>query len=144
MSGMKFQKWSGPEGMEQHIIKVTGCKPYSGAGINPRYDKKTTILKSVDDTPYYDDDMSDINNVIYTLYGHNGDQDENEKKFNEPLLNENKTQHIYLYRVSKNGQKNEYIWYGKYEIIEKNKKLHPGKNGIIRNIILLSLKRINM
>jgi hypothetical protein len=144
MSGISFSKWSGPDGIEQFIINQTGCKPYSGAGINPRIEKKTTILKSVDNTYYYDDDMSDINNPKYTLFGHDGDQDENEKKFNEPLLNQDKTQNIYLYRVKTNGKKIEYIWYGKYEIIDKNKKLHIGKNRITRNIIVLSLKKIGV
>ena len=60
MSGISFTKWSGREGIEQFIINQTGCKPYSGAGINPRVQKKTTILRSVDDTYYYDDDMSEI------------------------------------------------------------------------------------
>ncbi len=46
------------------------------------------------------------------------------KKFNEPLLNKNKTEHIYLYRV-KNGSKTKYLWYGKYEIIGKTKKNLP-------------------
>lgn len=137
MSEISFTKWSD---IEQHIIKVTGCKPYSGAGINPRVQKKTTILRSVDDTYYYDDDMSDINNVKYTLFGDNGDQDENEKKFNEPLLNPDKTHNIYIYRVKKTTI-NKYIWYGKYEIIDKNIKQHPGKDGIMRNIIVLSLKK---
>ena len=141
MATLSFLKWSGPEGIEQFIINTTGCKPYSGAGINPRIDKKTTILKSVDDTYYYDDDMSDINNIKYTLFGHNGDQDENEKKFNEPLLNKNKTQNIYLYRVKKNSKKKEYVWYGKYTIIDKNKKKHIGKDKVMRNIIVLSLKK---
>ena len=104
MATLSFSKWYGSGGIEEFIINQTGCKPYSGAGINPRIDKKTTILKSVDDTYYYDDDMSDINNIKYTLFGHNGDQNENEKKFNEPLLNPDKTQHIYLYRV-KNSKK---------------------------------------
>lgn len=36
-------------------------------------------VKSVDDTYYYDDDMSDINYPKYTLFGHNGDQDDHEK-----------------------------------------------------------------
>ncbi len=142
MFGISFSKWSGPEGIEQFIIEQTGCKPYSGAGINPRIEHKTTILKSVDDTYYYDDDLSDINNVKYTLFGHNGNQYENEKKFNEPLLNKDKTQNIYLYRVKKNGKKNEYIWYGKYEIVGKNVKPHIGKDKIMRNIIVLSLKKI--
>ena len=143
MSGIRFSKWAGPEGIEQFIINQTGCKPYSGAGINPRVERKTTILKSVDDTYYYDDDMSDVNNVKYTLFGHNGNQDENEKKFNEPLLNKNKTEHIYLYRVTKNGKKNEYIWYGKYVIEDINNKLHPGMDNNIRNIVVLSLKKID-
>ena len=143
MTIISFSKWYGADGIEQFIINQTGCKPYSGAGINPRIDKKTTILKSVDDTYYYDDDMGDINNIKYTLFGHNGDQDENEKRFNEPLLNTDKTQNIYLYRVRKDGKKKEYLWYGKYVIIDKNKKMHIGKDNIMRNIIVLSLKKID-
>jgi len=142
MSVITFSKWYGPDGIEKFIIDRTGCKPYSGAGISPRKNKETTILKSVDDTYFYDDDLSNINNVKYTLFGHNGDQSENEKKFNEPLLNKNKTQHIYLYRVRKNNKKTEYIWYGKYEIVEKNTKSHIGEDYIMRNIIILSLKKI--
>lgn len=144
MAPIVFSEWSGPNGLEQHIINETGCKPYSGAGINPRKEKKTTILKSVDNTYYYDDDMSDINNIRYTLFGHNGDQDETEKKFNEPLLNPNKTQNIYVYRVRKNGKKTQYIWYGKYEITNKNIKQHIGKDYNTRNIIVLSLRKIDV
>ena len=140
MATRSFSKWGG--GMEQHIINETGCKPFSGAGINPRINKKTTILKSVDNTYYYDDDLSDPNNVKYTLFGHCGDQDEGEKKFNEPLLNNEKTENIYLYRVKIEKGKREYIWYGKYEIVDKNVKQHIGKDMFIRNIIVLSLKKI--
>lgn len=142
MSVINFTKWSGPDGIEQFIINRTGCKPFSGAGINPRISKKTTILKSVDNTYYYEDDLSDIHNVEYTLYGHNGDQDENEKKFNEPLLNKDKTQHIYLYRVCKSV--NKYKWYGKYTIVNKTIKRHIGKDYSVRKIIVLSLKKIDM
>ena len=84
MEPIRFSKWKGPGGIENYIIEQTGCRPYSGAGINPRINKKTTILKSVDDTDYYDDDMNDINNPKYTLFGQNGDQTETEKRFNEP------------------------------------------------------------
>jgi hypothetical protein len=110
MTTVIFSKWSGPDGLEQFIIKKTGCKPFSGSGINPRINRKTTILKSVDDTYYYDDDLTDVNNIKYTLFGHNGDQDENEKRFNEPLLNSDKTQHIYVYRVKKKMAKNQNIY----------------------------------
>ena len=139
---MEFTKWSGPGGIEQHILRETGCKPYSGAGINPRLDKKTAILKSVDDTPYYDDDMRDIENPQYTLFGHNGDQDENERHFNEPLLNPAKTEHIYLYRVQKDGKGSKYVWYGKYEIVGRTRKQHIGKDANMRTIIVLRLKKI--
>lgn len=139
MTTITFSKWNGPDGISEFIKKETGCKPFSGAGINPRIKHKTTILRSVDDTYYYDDDLSDINNIHYTLFGHNGDQDENEKKFNEPLLNINKTQNIYVYRFNK--KKKEYIWYGKYHIIGKNKKIHIGKDKVLRNIIVVSLKK---
>lgn len=140
---IQFSKWAGPDGLEQFIISQTDCKPYSGAGINPRFEKKTTLLKSVDDTYYYDDDLSDINHIKYTLFGHNGDQDENEIKFNEPLLNKLKTHHIYVYRVKMNDKKKEYIWYGKYAIMDKITKAHIGKDKIIRNIIVLSLIKID-
>ena len=138
---IQFSKWGGPDGLEQFIIQETGCKPYSGAGINPRQDKKTTILRSVDDTYYYEDDMSDIENPKYTLFGHNGDQQEHEKKFNEPLLNPEKTEKIYLYRVKTINKKNEYLWYGLYTIGGKQVKHHQGKDGVLRNIIVLSLQK---
>jgi len=141
MEPICFSKWLE---MEQFIIEKTGCKPFSGAGINPRISKKTTILRSVDGTSYYDDDMSDIDNTKYTLYGHNGNQNEHEKHFNEPLLNANKTEHIYLYRVMKLRKKTTYMWYGKYVIVDKITKLHPGKDNIIRKIIVLSLKRVTV
>jgi hypothetical protein len=139
---VKFSKWSGDNGIEQYIIERTGCKPYSGAGINPRVEKNTTILRSVDDTYFYDDDLSNVNDVKYTLFGHNGDQDEFEKKFNEPLINPDKTKNIYLYRVKLDGKKREYIWYGKYIIYNKKTKSHIGKDQKMRKIILLSLRKI--
>ena len=142
MSGIVFSKWSGPDGIEQYIMNQTGCKPYSGAGINPRIERKTTLLKSVDDTYYYQDDMSDLDHIKYTLFGHSGNQDEKEKKFNEPLLNKEKTQHIYVYRVKLNGKTKEYIWYGKYEITDKEIKPHIGKDRQVRNIVVLSLTRL--
>ena len=39
-----FSSWSGENGIQDFIIKKTGCKPYSGAGINPRI-KKNNYLK---------------------------------------------------------------------------------------------------
>ena len=137
-----FTQWGGSNGIETFIKNTTNCKPYSGAGINYRSVNKTTILKSVDNTYYYDDNLTDINNPKYTLFGHNGEQDENEKKFNEPLLNNNKTKHIYLYRVIKINRTKYYIWYGKYNIIKKTKKQHIGKDYTMRNIVVLTLQKI--
>jgi len=136
---IRRKNWNGPGGMRELILEKTGCTPFTACGISYRKAKRTTILKSVDNTPYYDDDLEDSNTPEYTLFGHNGDQDENERKFNEPLLNESKTKHIYLYRQLINKQ---YIWYGKYKIIGKKSKLHKSKDDdSMRNIIILILKR---
>ena len=107
-------------------------------------DERVAILRSTDNTPYYNDDLSDPEWVNYTLQGLNGDQDEDQKKYNEPLLNATKTEHIYLYRhFKKNGKvKKEYSWYGKYEIVGQKNKEWPGKDNITRTIIVLLLKRV--
>ena len=142
MEPIVFTKWNGDDGMDQYIKTQTGCKPFSGAGINYRAIQNTTILRSVDGTEYYDDNLENVNQVEYTLFGHNGDQDVSEKKFNEPLLNANKTKHIYLYRVSYRNNKKNWVWYGKYEITGQKTKQHPGKDGVMREIVLLSLSKV--
>jgi hypothetical protein len=142
MEPLKFNSWEGPQGMKNYIIEQTGVKPYSGAGINYRSKQQTTLLKSVDNTYYYDDNLCDSQNVEYTLFGHNGDQNEDEKKFNEPLLNPDKTKHIYLYRLKINNKKKEYLWYGKYKIVDRYSKLHQGKDKIMRRIIVLKLSQL--
>ena len=121
----------------QNHTKEIGCNAFSGCGIKFYQNQKTSILRSVDGTPYYDDDMSDPDNIKYTLYGPNNNQNKKEKKFNEPLLT--KSEHIFVYRKVQKGQ---YIWYGKYEIIDETSKLWPGKDGNMRIIIILLLKRI--
>jgi len=138
---IRFDKWGGESGIEKFITKQTGCKPFSGAGINYRATKNLTILRSVDDTAYYDDNLKDPNRPYYTLFGPIGDQDQSEKHFNAPLLDPMKTHRIYLYRLAKEGKKNVYYWYGKYGIKRVFDKLHPDLNGKMRKIILLELER---
>ena len=140
MEPVCFKTYGGPDGLEQHVINQTGCKPFSGAGINIRKEKATALLKSVDGTPYYMDDLSNADTVEYTLFGHNGDQSEAEASFNEPLLNDKKTTHIYLYRVRINGRKKDYLWYGKYNIVNKTVKQCQGKDRVMRDVIVLTLK----
>lgn len=143
MEPIRFSHWEGPEGLKEFIIAQTGCRPFSGEGINIRAPKKTAILRSVDDTNYYDDCMENFINPKYTLFGQYGDQDENERRYNEPLLNRNKIDHIYLYRVvRKNGKTYEYLWYGKYSIVDRSSKLHQDKDNLPRIIIVLSLNKV--
>ena len=142
MPTMSFSKWNGDDGLLNYIESRTQCKPFSGSGINIRYNNKTAILKSVDNTYYYDDDLSCENNVQYTLFGHNGDQDINEKRFNAPLLNEDKIDNIYLYRFIPGKKIREYIWYGKYRIVGRFNKMHVGKDNNQREIIILNLQKI--
>tara|TARA_Y100000816_G_C25613173_1_gene327822 strand:+ start:54 stop:494 length:441 start_codon:yes stop_codon:yes gene_type:complete len=137
-------KWSGENGMNQ-IIKDNARimkGPYTGAGINFKKKQKIAILRSVDNIDYYADNLNDPNNVEYTLFGHNGDQNEKEPRFNEPLLNSKKTEHIYLYRVRPNLNK-KYMFYGKYAISGRIIKQNRGVNGIMRNVIVLKLTKIN-
>lgn len=108
-----FHKW---KDFSEFVKNKINIKPFSGAGINYRSNNKLCLLKSIDNTYYYDDDLNNIDEPIYTLFGHNGDQDENEPRFNEPLLNPNKTKFIYLYRLKYNQNKKTYLWYGKYII----------------------------
>lgn len=119
----------------------TDCVPYTGCGINYRKKEKTCIIKSADGVKFYDDNLDGGDILYYTLYGWDGDQDENDK-YNEPLLNPAKTSHIYLYRVMTNNKKKTWVWYGKCEIVGKFTKTHPGSDLIPRKIIVLALKRV--
>ncbi len=139
---MTFSKWAGDDGFAKFVFEKTGCKAFSGAGINYRSEKSTSLLRSVDGTYYYDDNLEDVTNVEYTLFGHNGDQNEKEARFNEPLLNTNKTKHVYLYRVTMKDMKRVWVWYGKYAIVGKFVKEHEGKDYMMRNIVVLKLQRI--
>lgn len=142
MPTKSFSNWNGENGIFNYIQNRTHCKAFSGSGINIRANNNTAILRSVDNTYYYDDDLNSENNVQYTLFGHNGDQDIDEKRFNEPLLNKDKIQHIYLYRFIPGKKIKEYIWYGKYEIIDRFSKIHIGKDKEERRIIILNLQKI--
>jgi len=119
----------------------TDCVPYTGCGINFRKKEKTCIIKSADGVAFYADDLDRGDILHYTLYGWDGDQDENDK-YNEPLLNPAKTSHIYLYRVMTNKKKKTWVWYGKCEIVGKFTKTHPGSDLIPRQIIVLALRRV--
>jgi hypothetical protein len=138
-----FSKWNGEDGILKYIESRTGCNPFSGSGINIRRDNKTAILKSVDNTYFYDDNLICEYNVQYTLFGHNGNQDINETKFNKSLLDATKIEHIYLYRFIPGKKIKEYIWYGKYEILSSFEQIHVGKDRLPRNIIILNLKKLS-
>ena len=136
---MELNSW---KDLSDKCFDETGCRPYSGVGIGYRKKEKICICRSVDDTNYYDDDLNNIDNPEYTLFGQEGDQSLSEKRFNEPLLNRDKTKRIFLYRKvrkDKNTKKEKYIWYGEYEIISQSSKQHPDKNGNMRKIYILSL-----
>ncbi len=67
-ASIEFTKWAD---LVTHCVNVTGCNPFSSEGINIRLDAKTAILRSVDGTEYYDDDLSDPVHPEYTLFGKN-------------------------------------------------------------------------
>jgi len=147
---MEFTKWND---MVKYIKGLTGCTPFSGSGICIRKKNNTAILRSVDNTPFYKDNLDNIKSVNYTLFGQENDQDINEPRFNAPLMN---AKNIYLYRVTKKeienvtkkGKKSKkikqvYQWYGKYKIDTQNTiQNHPDKNGNPRKIIVLTLNLV--
>ena len=139
-----FPDFYGENGINLFMYGKTGCFGKTCVGISLHKKERVALLRSTDNTSYYNDDLSVPEWVEYTLQGCNGDQDEDQKKYNEPLLNATKTEHIYLYRyVKKNGKvKKEYSWYGKYEIVGQKNKEWPGKDNITRTIIVLLLKRV--
>jgi len=132
-----FTKWVD---MKDFIMSKTNCKPFTSEGINYRKEHATCILRSVDNTYFYDDDLTDKNLVDYTLQGKNGDQNPDIRN-NSSLLNPD-LKHIYLYRVKTLGNKKNWIWYGEYTIIGRTTKQHIGEDYSMREIIKLSLKRV--
>lgn len=53
--------------LSNQSFKVTGVRPFSGCGIHHNKSKKTSILRSVDEFESYADDLSNPNEVLYTL-----------------------------------------------------------------------------
>lgn len=135
---IEFTKWAD---LVTHCVNITGCKPFSSEGINIRLPAKTAILRSVDGTNYYDDDLSDLLYPKYTLFGKSGAQSLEERRYNKKLLDASCIENIYLYRVSKRNNKTVWMWYGKYSITGHFEKMHPGEDGIIRKIIVLNLEQ---
>jgi hypothetical protein len=135
MSEITFTSWSK---IKDFITQTKGLTSNPQKGIFFPKGKNTAILKSKDNTSFYDDDLRDAKQVKYTLFGKCGDQDEDETT-NRKLLDSRQTKHVYLYRV-KPGQ---WVWYGKYEITGKTSKLHPGEDGIMRTIVVLTLTKID-
>lgn len=121
---------------EKFVLEETECKLFSSQGINYRSEKRTCILRSVEDTPYYADNLENPEAPEYTLCGKIGDQDENHMN-NKNLLNASRTEKIFLFKRTKN----EWIWYGRYIIRSKFEKNHPDVNGNDRKIIVLQLER---
>ena len=139
---MRFNNWEGKNGLKSYIIKTTNCKPFSGCGINIRKKEKTAILRSVDNTFYYNDDFTNVNYIKYTLFGKIGDQNINENKFNKPLLDHKEIKNIYVYRkLITNTEKNNYIWYGKYNIVKLEEKNHIDFNNNMRKIYVIYLEK---
>lgn len=124
-------------GLNDHVKKLTGysmCNMECGIRNRPN----ASILKSVDDTYYYSDDLNDPNVIEYSLFGPNGDQSE-QNKYNSKLL---VAKNIYVFRLKKEKNKRLYTWYGKYKITGKFSKQHVGEDHTMRTIIVLILHKI--
>ena len=135
-----FSQFYGPLGIHKFIEDKTECKPNSRSRITYLKYDKTCILQADEIVYYYADDLSDINNIKFTLAGKSCNQNENNKEnHNKQLLSINKTKKIYVYSKNERG----YFWYGKYVIVDRNNKLHIGEDHENRNIIVLTLRRLS-
>lgn len=117
--------------MCEYQSRLTGIRrPFSGRGI---FAKGTTvILRSVDGTEYYADNLSDPKCIIYTMQGKTGDQSLENKDNRHLML----AKHIWVYRV----QRKKWIWYGLYHIESTPcATQHVGADGIMRTIYLVRL-----
>lgn len=114
-----------------------GVNLFNGQGIINRPNGKS-VLRSVDGTIYYADNLTNPASIQYTLFGREGDQDMNEPRFNHPLLSDPNRQ-IYVYRRHElNGP--VWTWMGRYRIVGLPRaQLHPDINGQQRIIFIITL-----
>ena len=123
------------ETMNELIETKTGVKFNTRSGvIDYRKNGNVAILKSVEGTYYYNDNLSNPDLVHYTLAGKIGDQTETRRNKSVLRLGTN----IYLFEKNDRG----YSWYGKYIIVDKYVTRHIGENRVMRNVIIIILKRI--
>jgi|UniRef100_A0A6C0BKF9 hypothetical protein len=100
----------------------------------------TVVLRSVDNTPYYADDLHDPQHLIYTCQGIIGDQNLNNPD-NQKLLHADQ---FWVYRVQPRGRHKTYIWYGRYHRMgDPYPMQHVDDLGQMRQIYLIHLERDN-
>lgn len=126
--------------------KIRECVPeaHNGryqAGIHNVRDTECSIVRSVDNTPYYRDDLDNPSLVWYTLQGKNGDQTLG-CGVNKKICMPDRT--IFLYRQSGKGKNVQYEWYGEYlragnPVI----KYHPGEDKVMRKIYRILLVKMD-
>lgn len=120
----------------EFIRNQTGMNPFNGVGIQNRKDGRT-LLRSVDDTFYYADDLQNPLQIQYTLFGRHGNQDVNENRFNFCLVHEDRD--IFVYRRHQRNRQKLWTWYGQYKKVGMSQKIHPDINGQMRIIHILHL-----
>lgn len=136
------------QGLQTFLTTRLHTTVFSGVGISNRSDN-TTILRLVDSTPYYlDEILQDGDRLRYTLFGKIGDQDPEEARFNRPFLRPGRQ--IYAYSVSGEGADKRWIWMGRYRpetnpntgetVLER--RTHPDQNGALRTIYRVELVRV--
>lgn len=111
------------------------------SGIHNKKNDGYSVLRSVRGTYYYKDDLSDCNNIKYTLSGKNGNQFTT-KGFNKVLLSK-LIHYVYLYEEFKNDENIQYYrWFGKYKKGGYYYSTCIGENGMLRDIYILKLIKI--
>jgi hypothetical protein len=122
------------------FISNNGVTSIYQAGIHNRQPEKISFLRSVRNTDYYQDDLSNQNHIKYTLCGKIGNQ--KILRSNRVLTSDN-IEYVYVYEEFMENEEKKYKWFGKYLKGPLETMMHPDFAGNIRIIYRLNLYTVN-
>lgn len=135
---MQFERWTAAA-VPYIAEQMGGYKPFSGQGIR-NYSNGTSLVRSVDPTPFYANNLSDLSRIAYTAEGQVGNQSlrtRGNRGLQEP------GRRIFLLEVKKEGKHTRWIWHGEYVFRGEIEEMqHPDRNGAMRTIYRFILHKV--
>jgi hypothetical protein len=133
---MQFERWADAA---NYIAQQTGRRPFPSKGIIP-YTNGNILLRSVEPTPYYADDLTQLDRVLYTAEGRVGNQS---LRTCGNLAIQEKGRRIFLLEVTTEGRHTRWIWHGEYEFRGEIEEMqHPDMHNAMRTIYRFVLHKV--